>query len=364
MVDKYLKSNWLIFISLIFIISRIIMYYQFNLANTLLLHDNGTFSSVMCKWDCKWYLTIINDGYDYSIRTHPKIWKGLANWAFFPLYPNLVKILAKSIHLSPVLAGICLNQFFIYIASIFFYKLLRLNFTELDSRFGAVILIFSPFSVYFASLYTEALFIVLSLAGFYYLKTCREMQASILGGLLSATRPVGIMFLVPLIVNFLRERKSLTKLVWCLFVASIGLLIYMLFLKYRAGDFLAFQHIQKAWGRRGWDVAHLGKQLWQMFIVDYHNSTLFLISCLLSGYLLVRKFYEEALFNLACILPGVLTGTMMSEGRFSGTLFTFYFALVVVAEKSWSIKILILIISVVLYLSYYIYWIGHANFLI
>jgi len=54
----------------------------------------------------------------------------------------------------------------------------------------------------------------------------------------------------------------------------------------------------------------------------------------------------------------------MSEGRFCGTLFTLYFAIVVLAEKSWTIKVLALVLSFVLYLSYYIYWVGHANFLI
>jgi hypothetical protein len=137
----------------------------------------------------------------------------------------------------------------------------------------------------------------------------------------------------------------------------------MLFLQARAGDFLAFEHIQKGWGRKGWDHAHIGKQLWVM-VTDFHNSVLFLVSVILSIYMIYKKYYEEALFNLACILPGFMTGTMMSEGRFCGTMFTFYFGVVVLAEKSWTIKIIVLMLSLVLYMSYYIYWVGHANFLI
>lgn len=363
MVDKYLKSNWFLFIVLIFIISRVIMYYQFSLANTLILHDKGTFAATMCKWDCKWYLTIINNGYDTAVRTSPKIWKGLANWAFFPLYPNIVGFISKITTLGPVLTGILLNQTFIFIAAVFFYRLLRLNFSDLNSRFGVVLLVFSPFSVYFASLYTEALFIMLSVVGFYYLRTNREILGGVFGGLLAATRPVGIMFMVPVFFNFVRHRKPLTKMIIVLALASLGLVCYMLFLQYRVGDFLAFQHIQKGWGRKGWDSAHLSSQIWSM-VTDYHNSVLFLISFLLSIYMIVKKYYEEAFFNLACILPGVMTGTMMSEGRFCGTLFTLYFGVVVLAEKSWTIKIAILATSVVLYMSYYVYWIGHANFLI
>jgi hypothetical protein len=262
-----------------------------------------------------------------------------------------------------VIAGILLNQLFIFIAAVFFYKLLRLNFNDLNSRFGVVLLVFTPFSVYFSSLYTEGLFIALSVVGFYCLRTNRDFRSGLLGGLLAATRPVGIMFLVPVFINFVRHRKNFLKMLIVLALAASGLVLYMLFLHYRAGDYLAFQHIQKGWGRKGWDMAHLGKQLWAM-ITDFHNSVLFLISFLLSIYMLVKKYYEEALFNLACILPGVMTGTMMSEGRFCGTLFTFYFGIVVLAERSWTIKISVLMVSLVLYMSYYIYWVGHANFLI
>ena len=351
------------FIFIMYVISRIIMYYQFTIANTVILHDHGTFATTMCKWDCKWYLTIINSGYDEHIRTSPRIWKGLANWAFFPLYPNLVAFASQLTTLDPVVAGILLNQVFVFIAVIYFYRLLRLSFNDLNSRFGAVILMFSPFNVYFTSLYTEGLFLVLSIAGFYYLKTSRGLTAAVLGGLLSATRPVGVMLSVPICVNYLRHKKPLSQLLIALAIAISGLVCYMVFLEFRAGDFLAFKHIQTGWGRKGWDTQHLTRQLWLMFS-DWHNSMIFLLSLALSIYLLAKKFYEEAAFNLACILPGAMTGTMMSEGRFCGTLFTFYFALVVVANRSWTVKIIFFFFSVVLYMSYYIYWVGHANFLI
>lgn len=363
MVDKYLKSNWLLYILALFIISRVIMYYQFNVANVLLLKGNGSFLTTMCKWDCKWYLTIVNNGYDDAVRTTPKIWKGLANWAFFPLYPTLVAIVSKSLHVGPILTGVVLNQLFVLVGAVFFYKLLRLNFNDINSRFGVALLIFSPFSIYFSSLYTEGLYLLLSIMGFYFLRTNRIIVGAIFGGLLSATRPVGIMFIAPIVVNYLRSRTTFIKALIALIIASSGLIAFMFFLHNKTGDFLAFQHIQKGWGRKGWETANLGKQLWDM-ITDYHNSVLFALSFFMSIYLILKKYYEEAVFNLACILPGVLTGTMMSEGRFCGTLFTFYFAMVVVAEKSWTTKILILSTCIVLYMSYYIYWVGHSNFLI
>lgn len=362
-MDRHLKSNWLLYIIVVFAVSRLIMYYQFHVADVIMFHGKQDFTDVMCKWDCKWYLTIINNGYDDAVRTTPKLWKGLANWAFFPLYPLIVACVKFFISINPVVIGIVLNQLFVLIASIMFYKLLNLEFDDINSRFGATIMLFSPFSIYFTSLYTEALFLCISVTGFYFIKRKQFTNASLLGGLLAATRPVGIMFMLPLFIALCRNSSSKKIIIRSMLLASSGLLLFMIYLQFKAGDFLAFQHIQKGWGRRGWDVNNISGQLWKMFS-DYHNSTIFIISFIASLYLFIKKYYEEAVFNLACILPGVLTGTMMSEGRFSGTLFTLYFALVVLNRSSWSFKILSFIFIFVLYISYYIYWMGHTTFLI
>ena len=131
----------------------------------------------------------------------------------------------------------------------------------------------------------------------------------------------------------------------------------------RAEDFLAFKHIQEGWGRKGWDFAHIGKQLLNM-LNDKHNTIMFLISVGLSIVLFFNKFIEEVMFNLFCILPGFMTGQMMSEGRFSGTLFTFYLGILVLSRKSKSMKIAVSLVFMLLFTSYYLYWMAHANFLI
>ena len=80
-----------------------------------------------------------------------------------------------------------------------FYLYLKLYFDEINSRYGVILFAFSPFNIYFASLYTEALFLLLSLIAFYLMKTNRPILAAICGGFLSATRPIGCMFSIPYI---------------------------------------------------------------------------------------------------------------------------------------------------------------------
>lgn len=360
-MGKFEKIHWVTYCLVIFLISRGLMFYQYNLASELLLNNHQTFTGVMCKWDCKWYLTIINNGYDLHRRTNPHIWRGLANWAFFPLYPYTVKFISYLFKTPIIATGITLNQFFILIASLYFYKYLKLFFNEKISRFGVFLLVFSPFSVYFSSLYTEALFITLSIISFYYLRTNNYLIAAITGALLSATRPVGVMFASILMITYIRQRKIFLLIL--VFVSLTGIVAYMSYLYNLTGDPFAFKHIQTGWGRNGWQLNHLDKQINTM-IKDSHNFILFIMALCISLILMFNKFYEESLFNLLCVLPGISTGSIMSEGRFSGTVFTFYLGMILIAQRSKTLKIIITFLFLIFYLSYYLYWMGHANFLI
>ena len=362
-MGRLLKCNWLLYCLLIFVVSRLIMLYQYNLANEILAQAHNSFFTAMCRWDCKWYMTIIEHGYDLLPRTSPKIWKGLANWAFFPLYPYTVKGVVSAISTPVVATGIILNQLFVFLSLCVFYKYLRLKFDELNSRFGVFLLGFSPFGIYFTSLYTEAMFLLLSLLAFYFMVLKKPYISAIFGGLLSATRPVGVMFAIPYVYNLWRQSGFRFRLIVCGIISISGLLVYMLYLHYHTGDFLAFKHIQAGWGRKGWDLANLGTQLLNM-VKDKHNSIMFLISIGLTVVLFLNKFVEEAMFNLLCILPGFMTGQMMSEGRFSGTLFTFYLGLLLLSKRSKSMKIALSLVFMLLFTSYYLYWMAHANFLI
>ncbi|HMT02724.1 MAG TPA: mannosyltransferase family protein [Burkholderiales bacterium] len=361
-MGKLLKIHWLLFCIIIFVVSRLVMLYQYNLMNNILLHYHNDFFKVMCKWDCEWYITIIKDGYDVYPRLTPKFWHGLANWAFFPLYPYIVKIVIFFTNTPPIATGVILNQIFIFMAFIVFYKYLKLFVDELNSRFGVLLLAFSPFSIYFASIYTEALFLLLSLSAFYLMRINKPILSAVCGGLLSATRPVGIMFsLTYLYFNIKNNNKKYKTMLGFLLTTS-GLLLYMLYLYFHTGDALAFKHIQQKWGRVGFST-QWAMQLYLM-IKDYHNSLMFLISCILSIYLFFDKHIEEAIFNLLCILPGVLTGQMISEARFSGTLFTFYFGLVLLAKNSRTLKLVFATLFLIFYISYFLYWMAHASFLI
>ena len=60
----------------------------------------------LCQWDCGWYLGIVQHGYDAAPHLVDGWWQ--ANWAFFPLYPLLVRgldALTGAVHWSERVGG-------------------------------------------------------------------------------------------------------------------------------------------------------------------------------------------------------------------------------------------------------------------
>ena len=88
------------------------------LVTAVLIDKNAT----ICNWDCYWYVSIIENGYQKTPNITPPI--GAANWAFFPAMPLLVKLLQLIIAISPVMLGILINTVSIYIALVYLEKII------------------------------------------------------------------------------------------------------------------------------------------------------------------------------------------------------------------------------------------------
>ena len=55
------------------------------------------FADAMCVWDCYWFSDIAQHGYQaYPEQVNFGGPAGIANWAFFPLYPALAAVIQSS----------------------------------------------------------------------------------------------------------------------------------------------------------------------------------------------------------------------------------------------------------------------------
>jgi len=221
--------------------------------------DPLTYLDELCRWDCSWYVRIAREGYD-TFPTPTRVSAG--NWAFFPLYPVAVGFIAKLIALPTIVVASVVSMLTSYAAVLVAWPLFERNLRAY--ALYAAYLLAGPFSFYFASFFSETLFVLLTTWVFVALRRSAYLEAGFAIALLSATRIVGVFATLALVLqaalDYRRETGSWRglipaalqrpKLLLSIFIAPTGLFAYMAFLYWRIGDGMAFSHVQRAWGRQ------------------------------------------------------------------------------------------------------------------
>jgi hypothetical protein len=252
------------------------------------------------RWDAAWYLVIARYGYRPDLGSYTA-----SRAAFFPLYPLGLRALG-SIGVPLVLGGVLFSLVALALA---LYGIHRLTTLELASaaraggrsllvdavaadggrkglaradaaRLAVMVTAFSPMAFFFSAVYSEALYLALSVGLFYAARQGRFALVGVLGALAGATRSAGIVLLLPAAMLYLygpREdrppdfplarglarRYRLRKDVLWLVLVPLGLLVYGAYLGLAGGDPLSPFHAQDVWGRHFagpylgiWDGAH------------------------------------------------------------------------------------------------------------
>lgn len=148
--------------------------------------------SPFARWDSVWYLTIARGGYGHE----------LARTEFFPLYPLAMRWLG-AVFGSQLVAGIVISWVAFLVALVLLYRLAALELGSEAARASVLLIAFCPMSWAFSAVYTESLFLALSLGCILLARVGNWSWAGLLGALAAATRPEGLTLMVPLILMFL-----------------------------------------------------------------------------------------------------------------------------------------------------------------
>jgi len=310
--------------------------------------------------DSNWYLGIAADGYERRTFTTERP----ANWAFFPLYPLLLRA-AATVTGERHLTGAFLSNIFLLFALLLLYKtVLAFDFGEDDAARAVFYLAVFPVSYFYSVPLTESLFLLLTVGSFYAARRERWLAAGLLGALASATRVTGVLLLPALAVLYwetyrtLRPRLNFLPL---LLIPS-GLVAFMAFLFAATGNALAFKDITVAWGRQPtFFLTPLFRYLadpltlalpWDFRLLNFLGA----VFALAGGLLLVKwRRWSLAFYALASTFVALTSGILQSQARYAAVVFPAFLALGVLGrraglDQAWrAVSLILFVLMTVLY---------------
>ena len=275
----------------------------------------GLFTS-WAQWDGGHYLTIASSGY-----------KSLEDYAFFPLFPLLIKLIGTLFLGNLILSGLFISHisfiFFLY----FFYRLISLRYSKSIAFSTLVTFLVFPSSFFNVALYSESLFLLLSILCLYFLQKKQYFTASIFAVLASLTRFVGIVLAVSIFYSYLASHnfklKKLNRGFAKILIAPLGFLTYTVYLLITTGDPFRYLTAQVFWKRQlsnplstiykyVWELATLSPRPWFHYL-DFATTIIFLLILILG----IRKIPSSWwIFSIMVILLPASTSSLVSMSRF------------------------------------------------
>ncbi|MEM8860967.1 MAG: mannosyltransferase family protein [Chloroflexota bacterium] len=349
-----------------FVASRLVVFFAAYFGEIMIvtgreqdfyhIAPDNIFLDVLARWDSGFYVSIVDRGYIMIIGE-------ISNIAFFPLYPLLISF-TNIFFDNTLLSGVIVSHATFFFALVYLYRL-TLLFTDNEKAAQRTIYYLSvfPTAFFFSAVYTESLFLFLSVAAIYYAKIRQWEYAAVFTLLVGVTRITGILIFGIVGLEWLAShgwtlanclKKESWENLWqgiktdwfnlgLLLMAPLGLLSHMMFLNNQFQDPIAFWSVQSAFNRQAAGpiailIRDFGPVLGQNFWLGdiWWNvllDTIAICFALILAPFVYRKFdVGLALFVVLSILVPLSSGTG-SMTRYILVLFPLFMMLGVWGER-------------------------------
>ncbi len=344
---------WRIFLFIPLIASEVFLSPRIGYGYTLLTYflEKGSILSNFLlypfgNFDGAYYLLIAAKGYT-------------VNAGFFPLFPLVIHIVSLPFNVLPsdpiqYFLAIFLVSLFFLASLIIFYKLVRFDYKENVAIWSIIFLLIFPTSFFYSSIYSESLFLFLSLLSFYFARKRNWLLAGITGAFLSATRFVGIFILPALLFEYFKyeKNKSLGKLLSILLV-PLGLIVYAFYNLQKWGNAFYFIQAQGNFANnrtvnsivlfpqtifRYFKILFtLKPNIYEWWVAFFELS--FFIFALSLFYVAWKKKIRTSylIFGVLCFLVPASSGTFSGLPRYIAVIFPIFIALALIENKTFRI---------------------------
>ena len=291
------------------------------------------------RWDGAHYVAIARSGYHGS------------NLAFFPLYPLSMRLLGSVVG-GPIVAGLVVSNVAFLAALVMLRRLIEEMYDgALAARTIYYVSIF-PTSLFFSAVYTESLFLALSVAAFANMRKGRWLTAGFAGGLASLTRLEGLLLVIPFAIEAyfgrdvphraLDRRARRSAMICGATMIVAGFATFMLFSGLLSGDPLYFLHVQSHWRRHtAWPwtsflrSAHLIVTSRDSATVAVQATEFAFFAFAVAVAIASRRRLPLSLnaYTIASLLVPLFTGSLMSGQRFVIVLFPLFVRLAMLGSR-------------------------------
>ncbi|WP_088893374.1 hypothetical protein [Leptolyngbya ohadii] len=334
-----------------------------------------SFLPAQTGWDSEYYLSIAQKGYDDpQIRTipaqpntPPALNRPLPlNYAFFPVYPHLMRWLGRSLMLLGMplndavpLAGVMISLLGTLAGCFALYDLARSTLGAAGAMRSVFYLLIFPTSFFLAQVYTEGLFIGLAFGSLALTRRKHWALASLLATIATLTRAVGVLLVIPLLWEWGQtvkpwqilskpsgrfDRRQILQIISTgilLLAPAIAHLLWRFSFWGRAFqlvqtnffrcEFLAIGRSCAAWGQAFLNLWGNNSQTSAYYAIELILIGLGLTACMS----LLRRDSSIALFSAAVILISITCGLTWSLSRYLLTVPALFLMLGNWSENAW-----------------------------
>jgi hypothetical protein len=220
-----------------------------------MLGQTSPFWDTFTRYDSGWYFQVARNGYEFVVGG-PAVGLGkVGKIAYFPLYPMLMRWVGRLFGQTAAdvyRGGIVVSWVAFVLAMIGLYYLARLDVPARRAERAVVLATVFPFAFFFGVVYTESLFLLLTVATFYAFRTRHWIWGGLAGALATATRVNGLLMLPALAWIVWRQvgpdRRERVLAVTGLALVPVGIGLYSWYVYTLTGNPLEWAASIQRWG--------------------------------------------------------------------------------------------------------------------
>ena len=294
------------------------------------------FLNAWAQYDARAYLDIAQNGYNAQFP-------GGGNYAWYPLYPLLIKIFS---FIGYDLSAFLISNIASFIAIFYLFRLVKEEFGNKIAKKTILYLSFFPTVYFLTAMYAESMLLMLTVMSFYYAKKDKWIHACVLGLFASMTRIQGALLFFPIAYMYCRSRNfnlmSIGKRSLSLLLIPLGALIVMLYHYAVTGNAFIQFSTQAAYGRvlaapwKSFETAILNiisPTSTEYLLYNAFNLVMALGFIFLAVYSFRLLKKEYGIYFLISMLVPISSMTLLSISRHDLVMFPAFIVMAKMAEK-------------------------------